>query len=110
LEQNKNDIRNQVKSILHNHQVLTFEELTAKQDEAVRNLYALESSREQKKDIANRKRELEDTRDCVYESIMKYVQYFISAEELTESTMQKLQEVIRDQKQETIMNCYGGNY
>jgi uncharacterized protein YhaN len=90
---NLNDIftRNQAESIIA---------LEGKLEKVQKEFYALESVREQLKDVENRKNALDDSRDSVYEVIMKYMQYFLPKEELTQESMQQLQEVIRIKKQE----------
>lgn len=71
-----------------------------KQEEIRKNHYALEHAREQYSDLEGRRRELEDNRDILYETIMKYIQYFTPAEELSPGAIQNLQEEIRRRKQE----------
>ncbi len=92
-QNNLNDIytRNQAESIAA---------LEDQLEKAQKEFYALESVREQLKDLENRKNALDDSRDSLYEIIMKYIQYFLPKEELTQESMQQLQEVIRLKKQE----------
>ncbi|MDD3173195.1 MAG: AAA family ATPase [Herbinix sp.] len=97
----KDTIHAGINDILHRNRVYHIEELTRKHEEALRYFYALEHAKEQLKDLTLRKTELEDNRDVLYETIMKYMQYFIPEEELTYTGVQKLQEVITKTKQET---------
>ncbi len=93
-QNNLNDIftRNQTESIAA---------LEDKLEIVLKEFYALENVKEKLKDTELRKNALEDSKDTVYESIMKYMQYFLQEEELTPGSMQKLQEVIRLKKEES---------
>ena len=53
----------------------------------------------QREETKQRKEELEDKKDLLYDTIMRYMQYFTEAEDLTEDTMQKLEEEVRLRKQ-----------
>jgi uncharacterized protein YhaN len=100
LEQQRIAIQTQINGILQRNHVSRMEELAGKQEIVLKNFYTLENTKIQQKDLETRKIELEDSRDAMYETIMKYMQYFIQEEELTNTSMQRLQEEIRLSKQE----------
>jgi hypothetical protein len=101
LEQLRVTIQSNLNNILRRNQVSHIEELGGKQEEILKNFYALENALEQQKDLEKRKNNLEDSCDASYETIMKYMQHFIPEEELSTNSMQRLQEEIRLRKQET---------
>lgn len=101
LEQQKMATQAKLKQILRKNGASQIEELAGKQEEFLKSFYALEHLREQQKDLESRKNEDEDNRDVFYEVIMKYIQHFIQEEELSTDTMQRLQEKIRQRKQES---------
>jgi hypothetical protein len=98
LRQQKDRTQSLVAAILNKYGVSRIEGLTMKLEEALRDSYALEHSKEQKKELEKRKSEIEDSRDVMYETIMKYMQYFIPEDELSSVTMQKLQYEIEGRK------------
>jgi uncharacterized protein YhaN len=67
----------------------------------LKSFYELENVKEQLKGVSQREKELEDNRDMLYETIMRYMQYFIHEDELSELSVRRLQEVIRQKKQAT---------
>ena len=87
-------------SILRKNQVSKIEELAGKQEELLKNFYALKNAKEQQKDLEKRRSDLEDNRDARYETIMKYMLLFIPEEELTAASIQKLQDEICIRKRE----------
>lgn len=101
LRQQKDTLQGNIDEILHKNDSSRIEGLMIKQEKALRDYYALEHSKEQKKDLEKRKSDLEDSRDTTYETIMKYMQYFVSEDELTDASIHKLQAVIAARKQET---------
>ncbi len=101
VRQNRAELQTQMNQILNRYGVSRAEELSGRKEEAIRNAYALEQAKEQQKELEKRQQELEDSRDLIYEIIMKYIQYFLPEEELTDFTMHKLQEKITERKQET---------
>lgn len=101
LEQEIIRARNNLNDIFTRHQTESITALEDKQEKALKEFYALENVREQLKDLEQRKNALEDSKDTIYETIMKYMQYFLKEEELTPESMQQLQEVIRRKKQES---------
>lgn len=101
LMQKKADAQARISDILMKYRVIGMEELTQKQEEALKNYYELEHARKQLGELELRKRGLEDNRDVLYETIMKYMQYFIREEELSSLSMQRLQEVISQKRAET---------
>ncbi len=88
-------------TILRRHQVSDMKALGEKQEALLKNSYELEHGKGQQKELEQRRSEILDNRDSVYDTIMKYVQYFLPAEELTAQTMQRLQDNIRLSRQET---------
>lgn len=102
LEQHRIAIQTQINAILQRNHVSCMEELAGKQEVIRKNFYTLENAKIQQRDLETRKTELEDSRDAMYETIMKYMQYFIQEDELTNTSMQRLQEEIRLIKQENI--------
>lgn len=94
-------IREAIHDILKRNQVNQIEALSQKHEDMLKNHYALENLKQQQMEAQKQKRELEDNRDVLYETIMKYMQYFLQEEELTPSSMQRLQEEIRQRKQES---------
>jgi hypothetical protein len=101
LEQQRTVVQTKINDILRRNHVSRIEELSGKQEIILKNFYALENVKLQQKDLEKRRNDLEDSRDAMYETIMKYMQYFIQEEELSISSMQRLQEEIRLRKQET---------
>ncbi len=101
LRSKKTDCQVRTDEILNKNQVARVEVLTEKQEAVLKNYYTLESERLKLKELEERIKELEDNRDVLYETIMKYIQYFIREEELSNLSIQKLQEEIRRRRQET---------
>ncbi len=95
-------LKKELDHILKKHQVADIRSLGEKQDTLLKNSYDLEYGKKQQLELERRRNELLDSRDAVYETIMKYVQYFLPAEELTPQTMQRLQEDIRLRKEKTM--------
>jgi len=101
MEQLRVTVQSKLNDMLRRNQVSRIEELGGKQEEILKNFYALENALEQQKDLEKRKNNLEDSCDTSYETIMKYMQHFIPEEELSTNSMQRLQEEIRLRKQKT---------
>ncbi|HHX12781.1 MAG TPA: AAA family ATPase, partial [Clostridiales bacterium] len=59
----------------------------------------IDKAREQLDLLRRRETETEDRLDAKYEQIMKYLQHFLEAEELSEDIMVKLQKIIMDKRQ-----------
>jgi hypothetical protein len=78
----------------------SYEELLQKQAEAVKTAYELENARQQSVLLRQQEDRLEDSRDAVYEEIMKYMQQFTREEELTDEAMQRLKEEIDRRRQQ----------
>jgi myosin heavy subunit len=91
---------NRLDEILKKHGVSSLEAMTKKQEELLMSAFASEHAKQQLKELEQRRKETEDKQDVLYDAIMKYLQYFIPAEELTIQLMQALQEEIRSRKQE----------
>lgn len=92
--------RNNLNDIYTRNQAESIDALEDKLEKVQKEFYALESVREQLKDLVSRKNALEDSRDSIYEIIMQYMQYFLPKEELTQEAVQQLQEVIRLRQKE----------
>jgi uncharacterized protein YhaN len=90
-----------LKEVLQQYKVSSLQELSLKQEEILKASYAVEHGREQYTELNRRKGDIEDQSDLLQDTIMQYLQYFISEEELRDDSVQKLQEVIRQKKQET---------
>jgi DNA repair exonuclease SbcCD ATPase subunit len=94
-------VQAELDALLMKYQVSSIEAFSQKQAEALKSFYELENMKEQLKGAFQREKELEDNRDMLYETIMKYMQYFIREDELSELSVRRLQEVIRQKKQAT---------
>lgn len=94
------EAKDRLTDILRRNQVNSVEELATKKEEMLKNSFALEISREQLKELEHRIREAEDSRDVLYDTIMKYLQYFIPEEVLTDLSIQSLQEKILSRRQQ----------
>lgn len=94
------EILEKLSAIYAVHHVNSYEELLKKQAGAIRISYELENVRKQSELLRQQEGRLEDSRDVVYEEIMKYMQYFIKEEELTEEAMLRLTEEIHRRKQQ----------
>lgn len=62
--------------------------------------YAIDNVKEQLDLLSRRESETEDRLDITYEQIMKYVQHFQEADELSDDTMVRLEKIIKDKRQE----------
>lgn len=96
----REEIQTKIEQILRSYQVSHIEELTLKQEVVLSKHYELEHARRNLTELKQRKKDTEDSRDALYETIMKYMQYFIREEELSLPAIQRLQEVIRQKRQE----------
>ncbi len=94
LNTKRSDTMKKINEICKKHQVKSVEELLNKQEEIRKNQYAMEHAEDQKKTLEKQRSMLEDRCDLLYETIMKYMQNFISAEELTSEAIQRLREEI----------------
>jgi len=75
------------------------EALKQLQRELLKSSYELEGIKEQLSSISLMEDELEDKRDILYETIMRYLQYFIHEDELSDEAIDRLKELIRQKKQ-----------
>lgn len=98
LAKHKNEIQTKTDSILMKYQISRLEDLTAKQAEVLSKHFKLDNAKKNLEDLHKRIGDLEDSRDSLYEIIMKYMQYFIQEEELSASSMLRLEEVIGKKK------------
>ncbi len=92
------DVTMKINEICKKHQVKSVEELLKKQEEIKKQQYALEHAEDQKKSLEQQKSILEDRCDLLYETIMKYMQNFIPAEELTSEAIRILREEINHRR------------
>ena len=69
-------------------------------DKEIKINFAIDNVIEQIDMLSRRERETEDRLDIIYEQIMKYVQYFLEADELSDDTMVRLEKIIRGKRQE----------
>lgn len=102
LKKQKDTVQVRFDDILRKSGVSKIEGLFIKQEEALRNTYALEHTKEQRRELERRKSGIEESLDVMYETIMKYMQYFVREEELTPASMHKLQEEIIKRKQDSL--------
>lgn len=99
-EQQKVMVGKAFSELLNCYRVKSLEELYTRQEELIKSQSALTHAKEQKLELEARRKEREDSRDILYEAIMKYMQFFITEDELTDASMQKLQEEIQRRRQE----------
>ncbi|MFT4145274.1 MAG: AAA family ATPase [Mobilitalea sp.] len=92
------DATKKINEICKEHQAKSVEELLKKQEEIKKNQYAMEHSEDQKKNLEQQRSMLEDRCDLLYETIMKYMQNFIQAEELTSEAIRMLREEINHRR------------
>lgn len=88
-------VQRRMEELLGTYGVSSLEELYNRYEELQRDYYSLEHARRQKFEVEERKKQLEDNRDLIYEAIMKYMQYFLREEELTWQAMERLQNEIK---------------
>lgn len=94
LHKHQEQIQEEIRHIMSRNKISGFEEIGKKQEEAIRNSYVIENTKEQSKEVKRRRTHLEDQRDSLYDIIMKYMQYFTKEDELTPSSIQRLQDVV----------------
>jgi DNA repair exonuclease SbcCD ATPase subunit len=99
MEQGKEEIGGKLIQLLEKYGLHSIEELALRQEELLKTSYSLEIGREKLAELQQRSNELEDHRDTLYDTIMKYMQYYIQADELSYDAMQRLQEQIGLRKQ-----------
>lgn len=98
-EQQKAVIRAAFLEKLNRYRVNSLEELYLRQEDLIKNQSELTHAKEQRRELEARKKVQEDNRDVLYEAIMKYMQFFITEDELTKISMDKLQEEIQRRRQ-----------
>jgi uncharacterized protein YhaN len=103
IDKKRTDARNGIMDILTRHQVNTIEALTDKQEVLFRSLVAIENTMDQIKEHEERKCSIQDNIDSIYDSVMTYLQYFITTDDLTPEAMQRLTYELRLRKQETLI-------
>jgi DNA repair exonuclease SbcCD ATPase subunit len=72
----------------------------ARQKESMKQLFAWENVKQQLSSLKEQISRNEDSMDAIYEVIMRYILHFIQEDELTDSTMCRLQEEIRRRQQQ----------
>lgn len=97
----KTDAGKATEELLKRNRVTRIEELTKKQEDAVKISVVLENAKLQKTELEQRLKELEDSRDIQYEIIMKYMQFFVKEDELNSLSIQRLEEEIRRRRQDS---------
>lgn len=91
---------NRIKAIYTTYHVDSIEELSKKKEESLKNALSLEYGNSQLKELEDRRESLEDSCDELHDTIMLYMQEFISEDELTLAAVQRLQEAIKSKKDE----------
>lgn len=94
-----NKIQSELAAILMKYRLPSAEAFVRKQKEAIKSLYELENLKEQLDGLYRRENELEGNMDILYDAIMKYMQYFIREDELTQASVDRLKELIRQKRQ-----------
>lgn len=89
-------------AVLIKYQLSTAEDFERKQKEILKSIYEQGKLKEQLNDISRNERELEDRRDLLYEEIMRYMQHFIWEDELSDASVNRLKEAIKQKKQATL--------
>ena len=92
-------LQRRLEEILKRNGVISMEEAVRKQEELMKNSYALEHARQQVNELKERRKETEDKQDVLYDVIMRYLQYFMTAEKLSAQVMQSLREALHLKKQ-----------
>lgn len=92
-------LRAEKDALLAKYKLSSEEELERKQKELLKCLYELRNLKEQQRNINQLENELEDKRDMLYETIMRYIQYFMHQDELSPETIERLKELIRQKRQ-----------
>lgn len=91
---------NRVYEILHRYDASSIEELSYKQNELLKLAVTLEHGKKQLDILMDQKSDLEDKKDRLHDTIMKYIQHFTVEEELKEEAVKSLQEIIRRKRAE----------
>ncbi len=94
-------LQTQLTAILGKYGLARMEELPSRQEAVIRNSYELEHARKQQEEQKQGLQELEDKRDVLYETIMKYLQNFTPEEELTDGAIERLQQAVEEKRRET---------
>lgn len=88
-------------NIQKKYNVFSTEELYNKKEQIQKSCYEKEYLKNQHKELKARLSDAEDNRDVIYDAVMTYMQHFLSEDELTDRSMQMLQECIEQKKRET---------
>ena len=89
--------------IMEEHGVITPSELGVTYDRLLKSYYSLEHCKEQENVFEHRLNELEDSRDQIYDNIMKYMQYFIRYDTLDDTAMEELKQEICARKSRRLL-------
>lgn len=105
-EEQKQDIEVRLAGILDRYKVRRSQEMEEIQERIIKQQYTMENGKQQLISLQDMASRTEDSMDEIYEVIMRYVQRFIPEEELSQETMDRLQEEIRHRKQEAAQKQY----
>ncbi len=86
--------------LLRQYEAASLQELSRKREELLKTAYDLEHGKEQLNELNRRLEDIEDKSDLLQDSILQYMQYFTSEEELSDNSITRLWEVIARRKQE----------
>ena len=100
LSMESKQLQDQLQQICIRNRVNKVEELSYLLEKILSNNYRMEQEKEEQRKAKQQLKTLEDQQDVLYEFIMKYMQYFVQAEELTVKSMENLRLVIRHLRQE----------
>ncbi len=98
----RSELEEDIQKLLLKYQMNQPEELFQKQEKNRMNHMNREHATQQKEELVQRIQELEDDRDVLYETIMKYIQYFLEEDELNNDSIQRLQDEIARRRQESV--------
>ncbi len=93
---------NRWRELADKFKISSLQELTVRQEEAMRAAYSLEHGSLKAEELSRSKSELEDRADLLVDQIMTYMQLFLTEDELNESSVERLKEVIRAKKQDAL--------
>lgn len=89
-------------NIQKKYNVFSTQELYNKKEQIQKSRYEEEYLINQQKELKTRLNDAEDNRDVFYDAVMTYMQHFLSEDELTENSMQRLKECIEQKKRESL--------
>jgi len=92
-------LQSELEALLAKYRLPNAQMLELMQKELLRSQYELKNLKEQQDSISRTEGELEDKKDMLYETIMRYMQYFMHEDELSLEAVCRLQELILQKKQ-----------